>query len=158
MAKSELFLKVCEEKLSCVSSHRHRVPMRMFWSLIWPMLMMTMILKRGIIKSLTLALTTWNHNNRTCFSIYLCLYSYNLNMHLLNQICVLDVLLCYVFIMISNEWVKVSWPQRWFWSSVCTARVHISPPAGSCSTHPSECPSLLTPGTVVRDLRKHLLI
>lgn len=77
-------------------------------------------------------------------------------MLLLNKICLL-ISQCYDLEKMTNECVKVCWPQRWFWSSVCTARVHISPPAGSWSTHPSECPSLLTPGNVVRGLRKHLL-
>lgn len=47
-----------------------------------------------------------------------------------------------------------NWPLIWFWSSVCTARVRTSPPAGSCSEHPSGSPSQYARGTASTDLSK----
>lgn len=47
-----------------------------------------------------------------------------------------------------------NWPLIWFWSSVCTARVHTSPPAGSCSERPSGSPSQHARGTALWDLSK----
>lgn len=46
------------------------------------------------------------------------------------------------------------WPLLWFWSSVCTAQVHTSPPAGSCSGRPSGSPSRRARGTALWDLSK----
>ena len=79
MANKELFLNSYEANVSALASHKHRLPTLIPWSNNCPICMMHITLYRGVSKSFTRPLTTYE--NIGSETVIVCIFNLHSNVN-----------------------------------------------------------------------------